>query len=312
MAVEEIPRKTLGPGQIRVRIRAAGVNFPDVLMAAGLYQLKPERPFTPGFEAAGEVVESDPEARGFGPGDRVIVHQRFGCYADEAVVEPGQLEPLPADFSFAEGAAFLVASHTAYHGLVQRGHLAPGETLLVHGAAGGVGLAAVELGKILGATVIATASSEEKLAAAKSRGADHGINYEAEPFPEAVKRLTGGAGADVIYDPVGGAVFEQSLRCIAFGGRLLTVGFASGTLPTVKANLVLIKGCSVVGVRAGEAGRRNPALRKTAVEALFKLADAGKLRPHVSATFPLERFAEAMRLLSDRKAIGRVVLTTEG
>jgi NADPH2:quinone reductase len=310
MAIEEIPRKTLGPGQIRVRIRAAGVNFPDVLMAAGLYQLKPALPFTPGFEGAGEVLESGPEARGFGAGDRVMVHQRFGCYADEAVVEPAQLVPLPPGWSFAEGASFLVASHTAYHGLVQRGHLAAGETLLVHGAGGGMGLAAVELGKLLGATVIATASSEEKLAAAKNRGADHGINYEAEPFPEAIKHLTGGAGADVIYDPVGGAVFEQSLRCIAFGGRLLTIGFASGTFPTVKANLVLIKGCSVIGVRAGEAGRRNPALRQAALQALSQLAQAGKLKPHVSARLPLERFAEAMHLLRDRKAIGRVVLTT--
>jgi NADPH:quinone reductase len=311
MAVEEIPSKPLIAGQVRVRLRAAGVNFPDILMAAGAYQLKPALPFTPGFEAAGEVVEVGSGVAGIAAGDRVMVHQRHGCYAEEAVVEPAQVLPLPQGFGFVEGAAFLVGYHTAYHALVQRAHLASGETLLVHGAAGGVGLAAVEIGKLLGATVIATASTEAKLAAAKSRGADHGINYEAEAFPEAVKRLTAGAGADVIYDPVGGAVFERSLHCIAWGGRLLTIGFASGILPSAPANIVLIKGCSVVGVRAGEAGRRNPALRKAALEALLALAGSGKLKPHISHVLPLERFAEAMRLLSDRKAIGRVVLTME-
>ncbi len=311
MTVEDIPSKPLAAGQVRVRIRAAGVNFPDILMVAGTYQLKPPLPFTPGLEAAGEVVEAGGGVAGLATGDRVIIHQRHGCYADEAVVESPQVLPLPQGFDFVEGAAFLVGSHTAYHALVQRAHLAPGETLLVHGAAGGAGLAAVEMGKLLGATVIATASSDAKLAAAKSRGADHGINYEVEAFDDAVKRLTAGAGADVIYDPVGGAVFERSLHCIAWGGRLLTIGFASGILPSAPANLILFKGCSVIGVRAGEAGRRNPALRRAALEALLALAGSGKLKPHISRVLPLERFAEAMRLLSDRKAIGRVVLTME-
>ncbi len=222
-----------------------------------------------------------------------------------------QLMRLPRGFGFAEGATFLVAGLTAHHALAQRAQLRTGEVLLVHGAAGGVGLAAVEIGKLLGATVIATASSVEKLAVAESRGADHLVNYTTEDFVEAVRRITGGAGADVIYDPVGGDVLTQSLRAIAWQGRLLVIGFAGGRIPDLAANRILMKGCSVIGVRAGEAGRHDPALTKATLDALLGYAEAGHLRPHVSHTLPLARFAEAMRILMDRKAIGRVALTME-
>src|SRR3954451_13547426 len=217
LRLERFVSVPLRAGEVRGVIHAAGINFPDILMAAGEYQLKPELPFVPGMEAAGEVIEGDRAAPGVAVGDRMIVKLRHGGYADEAVVTPMQLTPLPSSFDYAEGATFLAAHGTAYHALVDRGQLQPGEVLLVHGAGGGVGLAAVEIGKLLGATVIAAASSEEKLEVAKARGADHLVLYRSEPFRDAVKRITDGRGADVVYDPVGGQIFEQSLRCIAWG-----------------------------------------------------------------------------------------------
>src|SRR4030081_1764542 len=268
----------LKPGEVRVGARAAGINFPDILMAAGEYQLKPPLPFTPGVEAAGDVIEVN-GAVGVAVGDRVIVKLRHGAYADEAVVTPSQLTPLPSTFDYAEGATFLAAHGTAYHALIDRGQVQANEVLLVHGAGGGVGLAAVEMGKMLGATVIAAASSEEKLAVAQARGADHLVLYGREPFRDAVKRITDGRGADVVFDPVGGEIFENSPRCIAWGARLL-------------------------GVRAGEAVRKNPALGEVRLEALHKWAEAGKIRPNISHRLPLEDFAAAMRLLVDRQAIG--------
>jgi NADPH2:quinone reductase len=278
-------------------------------MAAGEYQLKPELPFIPGMEAAGDIIEVDGAANGVAVGDRVIVKLRHGGYSEEAIVSPSQLTPLPSTFDYAEGATFLAAHGTAYHALVDRGRIQRGEVLLVHGAGGGVGLAAVELGKLLGASVIAAASSEEKLAAAKARGADHLVRYGGEPFRDAVKRITGGRGADVVYDPVGGEIFEQSLRCIAWGARVLVIGFTGG-IGLARTNLVLIKGASVLGVRAGEAARKNPALGVARIKALGEWAEAGKIRPNISHRLPLEDFAKAMRLLIDRKAIGRVVLVT--
>ncbi len=297
----------LAPGEVRVAVQAAGINFPDVLMAAGEYQLKPPLPFTPGVEAAGDVVEVGADVRGVAVGDRVIVKMRHGAYADEAIVTPTQLTPLPQTFDYAEGATFLAGHGTAYHALIDRGKIQPGEVLLVHGAGGGVGLAAVEMGKMLGATVIAAASSEEKLAVAHARGADHLVLYGREPFRDAVKRITGGRGADVVFDPVGGEVFENSVRCIAWGARLLVIGFTGG-IGLARTNLLLIKGASVLGVRAGEAVRRNPALGEVRLKALLEWAEAGKIRPNVSHRLPLEKYAEAMRLLVDRKAIGRVAL----
>jgi len=307
LRLESFPAVPLAQGQVRVAVYAAGINFPDILMAAGEYQLKPELPFTPGVEAAGEVSEIAAGLSGVAVGDRVIVKMRYGAYADEAVVAPSQLTRLPSNFDFAEGATFLAAHGTAYHALVDRGELLPGEVLLVHGAGGGVGLAAVEMGKMLGATMIAAASSEEKLAVAKARGADHLLLYAREPFREAVKRLTEGRGADVVFDPVGGEIFENSLRCIAWGARLLIIGFTGG-IGLARTNLLLIKGASVLGVRAGEAARRDPALGELRIKTLLEWAEAGKIRPHISHRLPLEDYAQAMRLLIDRRAIGRVAL----
>jgi NADPH:quinone reductase len=297
----------LAQGQVRVAIRAAGINFPDILMAAGEYQLKPPLPFTPGMEAAGDVIEVDSAAKGIAVGDKVIVKFRHGAYADEAAVMSAQLATLPSTFDYAEGATFLAAHGTAYHALIDRGQVRAGEVLLVHGAGGGVGLAAVEIGKLLGAVVIAAASSEDKLAVAKAKGADHLVLYGREPFRDAVKRITDGRGADVVFDPVGGEVFENSLRCIAWGARILVIGFTGG-IGLARTNLLMIKGASVLGVRAGEAVRQNPALGEARMRALNAWAEAGKIRPHISHRLPLEDYAQAMRLLVDRKAIGRVAL----
>jgi NADPH2:quinone reductase len=310
LRLEEFPPRPLSEGEVRVAIRAAGINFPDILMAAGEYQLKPDLPFTPGVEAAGDVVELGAAAHGVAVGDRVIVRMRHGAYTEEAVVAPFQLTPLPMTFDYAEGATFLAAHGTAYHALVDRAQLKPGEVLLVHGAGGGVGLAAVEIGKLLGATVVAAASMQEKLAVAKARGADHLVLYAREPFRDAVKRITDGRGADVVFDPVGGEVFENSLRCIAWGARLLVIGFTGG-IGLARTNLVLIKGASVLGVRAGEATRKNPALGEARMRALLQWAEEGRVRPNVSHRLPLQDFAKAMRLLIERKAIGRVALVMD-
>ncbi|MCK1359345.1 NADPH:quinone oxidoreductase family protein [Bradyrhizobium sp. 199] len=310
LRLEEFPPRALKLGEVRVAIRAAGLNFPDVLMAAGEYQLKPELPFTPGMEAAGDVTEVGAEASGVAVGDKVIVKMRHGAFTDEAVVTPSQLTPKPSTFDYAESATYLAGHGTAYHALIDRGRVTPGEVLLVHGAGGGVGLAAVEIGKMLGAIVIATASSDEKLAIAKARGADHLVRYDREPFRDAVKRITDGRGADVVFDPVGGQVFEDSMRCIAWGARLLVIGFTGG-IGSAKTNLLLIKGASVLGVRAGEAVRKNPALGEVRLKALLEWAEEGKLRPNVSHRLPLADYAKAMQLLLDRKAIGRVALVME-
>jgi NADPH2:quinone reductase len=307
LRLESFASAPLAQGQVRVAIHAAGINFPDILMAAGEYQLKPPQPFTPGVEAAGEVIEVDGPAQGVAVGDKVIVKLRHGGYADEIVVTPSQLAALPSTFDYAEGATFLAAHGTAYHALIDRGQVQAGEVLLVHGASGGVGLAAVEIGKMLGATVIAAASSEDKLAVAQAKGADHLVLYGREPFRDAVKRITDGRGADVVFDPVGGEIFENSVRCIAWGARILVVGFTGG-VGLARTNLLLIKGASVLGVRAGEAVRRNPALGEARMRALNEWAEAGKIRPHISHRLPLEDYAKAMRLLVDREAIGRVAL----
>jgi NADPH2:quinone reductase len=307
LRLEDSASVPLAPGQVRVAIRAAGINFPDILMAAGEYQLKPPLPFTPGVEAAGDVVEVDGAVEGVAVGDKVIVKMRHGAYAEEAVVAPSQLAALPSSFDYAEGATFLAAHGTAYHALIDRGQVRRGEALLVHGAGGGVGLAAVEIGKMLGATVIAAASSEQKLAVAQERGADHLVLYQREPFRDAVKRITDGRGVDVVFDPVGGEVFENSIRCIAWGARLLVIGFTGG-IGVARTNLLLIKGASVLGVRAGEAVRKNPGLGEIRLKALLEWADQGEIRPNVSHRLPLQDYARAMRLLVDRKAIGRVAL----
>jgi NADPH2:quinone reductase len=307
LRLEQLASVPLKSGQVRIAIRAAGINFPDILMAAGEYQLKPELPFTPGMEAAGDVSEIAGDVTEIAVGDRVIVKLRHGGYSDEVAVTPAQLTPLPSTFDYAEGATFLAAHGTAHHALVDRGQIKPGEVLLVHGAGGGVGLAAVEIGRLLGATVIAAASSEQKLAVARARGADHGVLYGAEPFKDAVKRISGGKGADVVFDPVGGEIFEDSLRCINWGARLLVIGFTGG-IGVAKTNRVLIKGASVLGVRAGEAARRDPKIGEARITQLLAWAEGGKVRPNVSHRLPLADVAIAMRLLTERKAIGRVAL----
>ena len=294
-------------GEVKVRLRAASVNFPDILMVQGKYQLKPELPFSPGMEGAGDVVAVGEGVSRAKAGDKVVLGARFGCYAEEIVVPEAAVRALPAGFDYAKGAAYPAAYLTAYVALVRRGLLQRGETLLVHGAAGGVGLAAVDLGKLLGATVIATASSEEKRAFLKSYGADHVL--ASSGFRDTVKELTGGRGADVIYDPVGGDVFDESVRCIGFDGRLLIIGFTSGRIPSVSVNMPLIKGFSVVGVRAGEYGRQFPAKGVENIRAIDAWASEGKIRPHVSASLPLERALDAMALLQSRKVIGKAVLT---
>ena len=308
LVLAEIPRRALAPGETRVAIAASGINFPDTLTILGKYQHKPPLPFTPGVESAGTVVEVAVNAGPRRVGDRVITRQRTGGYAEEIVLPASALVPLPEGFDFAEGASFFVASLTAYHALLERARLRAGETVLVHGAAGGVGLAAVELSRRLGARVIATASTAAKLAVARGRGADDLINYTSEDFVAAVRRITNDRGVDVVFDPVGGEVLKQSLRTVAWGGRVLVVGFASGTIPELAANRILLKGCSVIGVRAGEAGRQDPARGRSALAALLDFAAEGHLRPHISHRLPLSEFARGMRLLMDREAIGRVVL----
>jgi len=308
LTLEEVPVQALGAEDVRVEIYAAGINFPDILMSAGKYQLKPPLPFTPGMEAAGIVSELGSKVRTHQLGDRVMFRAWHGCYAQQAVVPEAELLPVPKNFSFAEGAAFIVATATATNALLQRGQLKSGEVLLVHGAAGGVGLAAVEVGKLLGATVIATASSTEKLAVAHHRGSDHLINYKQENFQARVMEITGGKGADVILDTVGGEVFEQSMRCIAWGGRLLVVGFAGGVIPQIKMNQPLLKCFSIVGVRAIEHAKQNPEEGQAYRQWMLQWANQGRLRPHISKVFPFKQYQDAMRSLAARQAIGRVVL----
>ena len=312
LAWEEIDPPALDDDGVRVRVRAAGVNFPDLLIIEGKYQFKPDMPFAPGAEVAGEVVEVGAAVTRFAPGDRVIGMTRWNGYAEEAVVPEERCLGLPDGMSFETGAGFPMTYGTSYHALVQRGRLKAGETLLVHGASGGVGTAAVDIGGCLGARVIASGGSDDKLRAVQERyGVADAVNYRTDPaWKDRVKALTGGAGADVVYDPVGGEVFEQSVRCINWEGRLLVVGFAGGAIPAVRANLVLLKGCQIVGVFWGAFVRRAPEANRANFDRLFAWFGEGRLRPLVSRTLPLERAPEAMRLLARREVVGKIVLTT--
>ncbi len=297
-----------GAGEVRLKLKACSINFPDLLMIQGKYQFKPELPFSPGMEGSGIITELGPGVDGLSVGDEIVAGLRIGGFAEEVNASAAACRPIPKGMDFIKAAAFPAAYLTAYVALVVRGNLKAGETLLVHGSTGGVGLAAVDVGKLIGATVIATSASDEKLKTVKARGADHVINVM-EGFRERVKELTDGKGADVIYDPVGGDVFDESVRCIAWNGRLLIIGFTSGRIPTVPVNMPLIKGFSVVGVRAGEYGRRDPKAGKDNINAIDRWASEGKIDPYVCATFPLEQAVDAMRMLQDRKAVGKVVLT---
>ncbi|MBI1261948.1 MAG: zinc-binding dehydrogenase [Rhizobiales bacterium] len=310
LRMEEITLPPPGKGELRVRLKACAVNFPDILMVQGKYQYKPQLPFSPGMEGAGIVTDIGAEVTGFAIGDEVVTGMRSGGFAEEANVLAISTRAKPKGLDFITAAAYPAAYLTAYVGLVIRANLQPGETLLVHGSSGGVGLAAVDVGRLLGAKVIATSASDEKLKTVKERGADHVINVTTG-FREKVKELTDGRGADVIFDPVGGDVFDESVRCIAFNGRLLVVGFTSGRIPTISVNMPLIKGFSVVGLRAGEYGRNNPEAGRRNLETIDQWAAEGKISPYVCATFPLEKAVDAMRLLQDRKAIGKVVITCD-
>lgn len=308
LTVEEIEAPRPGPEEVRIAVRAVGVNFPDLLLVAGKYQSRPPFPFSPGIESAGEVIEVGAEVEDIRPGDRVLANHPHGGFAEEVVAPAATVYPMPETMSFEQAAAFPVAYGTGYHGLVQRGALAPGETLLVHGAGSGVGLVAVELGKLLGATVIATAGSAAKLEVAREYGADHLINYREEKIRERVKEFTAGAGADVVYDPVGGDVMDESVRCINWGGRILVIGFASGRFAEIPSNLVLIKGMSVVGVYWGSFIARNPERGRENFRVLLEWYAQGKLKPLISRRFALEEAAAALEALEARKVTGKAVL----
>ncbi len=306
--VGEAPSPKLGEGQVRVGVKAAGVNFPDILMSEGKYQVKPDLPFIPGLELAGEVLECEGVSH-VQPGDRVMAFaRRGGAYAAEAVLPGGIVTPIPDDMDFITAAAFPVAYGTAHFALTHRGKLQAGETLLVLGATGGVGIAAIEIGKLLGARVIAAASSAEKLEIAKAHGADDVVNYRDESLRDAVKALTGGKGADVVFDPVGGSAFEQSVRCIGWEGRILVIGFASGDIPKVATNMILVKNFAVVGVVFGEHSWRYPDDSRQRLQSILPDVTAGRLNPRVWKTYPLEDAVQALRAIQDRQVIGKMVL----
>ncbi len=294
-----------GGGEVRVQIKARGVAFTDVLMARGQYQVKPELPFVVGGEGAGIIAEIGPGVAGLQVGQAVLTPG--GCI-EEVLVDADRVTPLPAGTDLVAAASFRANYHTAYYGL-QRGRLQPGETLLVHGAAGGVGLAAVDVGKLMGARVIATASTDEKLEVVKAMGADHCINYS-EGFREEVKALTGGRGADVIYDPVGDAVFDESMRCIAPFGRILIVGFAGGKPGLAKTNHLLIKDAEVIGYTVGALMRHDPEWAARNNRVLVDWLAQGRIRPYVSHALPLEQTVEALRLIINREVIGKAVLVS--
>ena len=311
--IDDVPEPEPGPGQVKVKVKAVSVNFPDLLMTRGEYQMKPPLPFIPGLDIAGEVAALGPNLEDggvatFKVGDAVVGGARLGGFAQYAVLDASALNPRPERLSFAEAAAYPAAYLTAYVALVRRARAQPGEWVLVHGAAGGVGLACVDLAKALGCKVIAASASDEKLAVIQKEYAPDAVVNVTGGFRQQVKEITGGRGADIVYDPVGGDIFDESVRCIAFDGRLLVIGFTSGRIPTISVNMPLIKGFSVVGVRAGEYGRQFPEKGRDNNAAVFALAAEGKIRPRVHAELPLERWREAFDLLANRKVIGKAVI----
>jgi NADPH:quinone reductase len=304
----DVPDPEPGPGQVLIETRAIGCNFPDILMVQGKYQVKPPHPFSPGHEIAGLVRAVGTGVTRVRPGQRVLASLEWGGYAERAVTAAERVHPIPDAMPFDHAAAFYVVYQTSYAALVRRAALQPGEWLLVHGAAGGVGLSAVQIGKALGARIIATAGSKEKLEIARQSGADVLIDYRTEDWVERVKSVTGGEGADVIYDPVGGDVFDNSTKCIAFEGRILTIGFAGGRIPTLAINRVLLKNFSVVGLHWGYYQRRGSPLVKEWMEALLKLYGEGRIRPVIYRVYPLREAPAALAALSSRESYGKVVL----
>lgn len=308
LEIRDIPVPAPGPGEVRIRNEAWGVNFVDFLMCQGGYQLRPDPPFVPGMESAGRIVALGEGVAGVQLGDAVMAGHRPGAFAEETCVAQDRLIAVPDGLPMEAAAGFRSAFITAYHGLVQGGRLQAGETLLVHGAAGGMGHAAVQVAKRLGAVVVATAAGEEKLAALRSLGADHALDYRGG-FRDAVKELTGGRGADVIFDPVGGDVFDESMRCLNWGARVVVVGFTAGRPALAKTNHILIKGASVCGIRAGEFGRRHPEIAAANLRTLLEWAAAGDIRPHISHRFPLENVDAAFRAIAERRVIGKAILS---
>jgi NADPH2:quinone reductase len=311
LVFEDVPSEPVPPGSVKIGVRAAGVNFPDVLIIQGQYQFKPTPPFSPGAEVSGDVLEVGSGVSGFSVGDRVIGMCGWNGFREEVIVTADRCLLMPAKMDYDTGAAISMTYGTSYHALVQRGRLKAGETLLVLGATGGVGTAAVEIGKLLGANVIAAGGSDEKLKAVKEKyGIVHVVNYASgAPLKDQIKTLTSGTGADVIYDAVGGDLFEQALRSINWDGRLLVVGFAAGTIPQAKANLILLKGCSVVGVFWGAFAAREPETNRKNFEQLFRWFEEGLLHPLVSHRFPLEKAADALSAIVSREVVGKAILT---
>lgn len=308
LVLEEVASPLPKKNEILLDVQAAGVNFPDTLIIEGKYQFQPPLPFSPGSEAAGVVAAVGEKAGAFKVGDRVMALTGWGAFAEQVAVPFYNVLPIPASMDFTTAAAFGMTYGTSMHALRQRGQLQAGETLLVLGASGGVGLAAVEIGKAMGARVIAAASSAEKLAVAKAAGADELIDYSQANLREEIKRLTGGQGVDVIYDPVGGELFEQAVRGLAWNGRLLVVGFASGSIPQLAANLVLLKGAAVLGVFWGAFAQRQPEDNAANFHQLFAWHAEGKLKPLVSQTYPLAEAGAAIEKLGQRQAVGKLVV----
>ncbi len=308
LVIEELPSLRAGKGQVVVTVKACGVNFPDTLIIQGKYQFRPPMPFSPGSEFAGIVREVGEGVTHVKGGDRVFAVTTYGGFAQEALVDAARLIPMPPGVDFPVAASFLLTYATSYHALKDRAQLQPGETLLVLGAAGGVGLAAIEIGKQLGARVLAAASSDEKLETCRQHGADETINYASEDMRERIKQLTAGKGVDVVYDPVGGEYSEPALRSIAWKGRFLVVGFAAGDIPRIPLNLALLKGCSIVGVFWGAFTEREPQRSAQNLSELLALLSQGKLKPHISATYPLERAPDALNDMLNRKVQGKVVI----
>lgn len=311
LAVEDMPSPTAGPGQVVVDVKAAALNFPDALMVQGLYQVKPPLPFSPGAEVAGIVKAVGQGVQGLKAGDRVIGFPGTGGFAEECAVAAGKIMPLPENMDFATGAALVLTYGTSLHALQDCGRLQPGETLLVLGAAGGVGAAAVEIGKAMGARVIAAASNGDKLALCRQLGADETIDYSREELRQRALALTGEKGVDVVCDPVGGGYTEPALRALAWRGRLLIVGFAAGEIPKIPLNLALLKERSLIGVYWGDSVRHDPRGHMRNMQQLMAWFAEGKVRPVVSERFPLARAPEAMRRLLDRQVKGKVVILPE-
>lgn len=307
LSVQEAPDPQPGPGEIVLDVRAAGLNFPDTLIIEGKYQFRPDLPFVPGGEASGVVSAVGAEVKGIAVGDEVIAMAVAGAFAEKWAVEANAVMPKPASLDFPQAAGFGLTYGTSLYALKQRAGLQPGETLLVLGAAGGVGSAAVDIGKAMGARVIAAASTDDKLAYAADLGADEGINYATEDFRERVRELTDGRGADVVYDPVGGELSESALRSMAWNGRFLVIGFAAGSIPEIPLNLPLLKGVSITGVFWGAWTQRDPAASAANFGELFAMVEQGRLNPQVSAAYPLERYVEAFGALTGRKAMGKVI-----